>query len=308
MADLPSSLEIARRRLGGLPYVGSEPSVALLTEADLGELAALAWHPRQDAADPWVVAGRWSFIDARDQPSEPAREGVYSWHPLQPDADADAWRRLVVARRLEQPFSQVFRETYSAASLSRFSVPELDLHSLLGLARARGWVLRRGGRLVRRLGKYRVELDVGDAFPGAVGITRCYAVEFFRGAEGDAVEPSQLEPQGLSKCLREVDLLVSVAASAVDPALADESASVRSRRAALVRMLGETPDPSQPYVAGRYVRSGDLAIHIATGRVSERGAEREFTVESTKGGVLPYPDKILERIVTALDQQRRGQV
>ncbi len=55
MADLPSNLEVARRRLGGLPYVGSEPSVALLTEAELGELAALVWHPRRDAADPWVA-------------------------------------------------------------------------------------------------------------------------------------------------------------------------------------------------------------------------------------------------------------
>lgn len=270
---------------------------------------ALVWRFAEgQTALPLCVAGRWSFIDAGGEPCDPARDGVRLWHPLQSDADADRWRGLVIARGLRQPFNQVFRETYSAASLPLLTAPLLDVHSLLGLARVRGWALRHGGRLVRRLGPYRVELDVGAVFPGAMGITRCFGISFFRGAETEATEPSRLEPQGVSECLREVDLLVSVAASAVDPALADDTASVRSRRAALVRMLGETPDAERPYVAGRYVRSGDLAIHIATGRISQNGAERAFPLESAKGRVLPYPDKILEQIVAALDRQRRGRV
>ena len=269
--------------------------------------AALVWRLGDGrSALPALVDGRWSFIDARGELCALAGGAVRLWHPLQAHADADAWRSLVVARRLRQPFNQVFRETYSAASLPLLTAPLLDVRSLLGLARARGWLLRHGGCLLRRIGAYRVELDVGGVFPGAIGSTRCYGISFFRGGESESVDPSVADPQALSECLREIDLLVSVAASVLDPALADDTAGVRSRRAVLVRMLGETPAAERPFVDGRYVRSGELAIHIATGRVSKNGEECDSPLGAAKGRVLPYPDKILGLVVAALDRQRRG--
>lgn len=269
--------------------------------------AALLWRFDDGRTGLPVFAGdRWSLLDVHGEPFEPASEGVRLWHSQQPNADAEGWRQLVIARRLRQPFNQAFRETYSGASLGLLTAPELDVHSLLGLARARGWVLRHGGRLVRRLGPYRVELDVGPVFPGATGATRCFGISFFQGAASAALDPSETDPQGFSECVREVDLLVSVAASAVDPGLAHDTASVRSRRAALVRMLGETPEAQRPFVDGRYVRLGDLAIHIATGRVSRNGEECEPVFKSSKVSVLPYPDKTLELIVAALEQHGRA--
>lgn len=282
----------------------------ILDMAQTSELAAaLLWRFDDGSTGlPVYIGDRWSFLDKQGEPFEPVSEGVRLWHPQQPNADAEGWRQLVIARRLRQPFNQVFRETYSAASLGLLTTPELDVHSLLGLARARGWVLRHGGRLVRRLGPYRVELDVGAVFPGANGTTRCFGISFFAGAASQALDPSESDPQGFSECLREVDLLVSVAASAVDPALAHDTASVRSRRAALVRMLGETPEAQRPFVDGRYVRLGDLAIHIATGRVSRNGEECEPVVPGSKVSVLPYPDRTLELIVAALQQHGRARV
>jgi hypothetical protein len=271
--------------------------------------AALIWRFEDGrSALPVRVGKQWSLLDAYGKPLEALPTAVSLWHPLQPNADAEAWRSLVIARGLSQPFNQAFRETYSAASIERLTLPRLDLHSLLGLARAQGWALRSGATLVRRIGAFRVELDVGVAFPGAVGTTCCYEIRFFRGSGSDAIDPDQAEPQGISECLRRVDLLVSVSAYTLDPNAGEEAASARSRRAVLVRMLGEVPHAERPYVDGRYVRHGELAIHIATGRVSKYGEECELPSLDAKVRVLPYPDSTLQRIVTVLDVHASGRL
>ena len=295
-------------RAASLPY--ETWFARVLANADTArQAAALIWRfDDGQTALPIRAGKRWSFLDAYGKPLEPAATGVSLWHPLKPDADADVWRNLVIARGLRQPFNQAFRETYSAASMFRLTLPELDLHCLLGLARAQGWALRPGASLVRRIGVFRVELDVGVAYPGAVGTTHCYGIRFFRGAGSDAIDPAQAEPQGISECLRRVDLLVSVSAYTLDPSASEDAASARSRRAALVRMLGEVPDTERPYVDGRYVRHGELAIHIATGRVSKHGEECEILSLDAKVRVLPYPDSTLQRIVAVLDAHASGQL
>lgn len=291
-----------------LPYEAWFARV-LANAASARHAAALIW--RFDAgrtALPVRVGKRWSFLDAYGKLFESAPTRVSLWHPLQPDADADAWRNLVIARGLCQPFNQAFRETYSAASIPRLTLPRLDLHSLLGLARAQGWALRSGASLVRRIGAFRVELDIGVAYAGAVGTTHCFEIRFFRGAGIGPIDPGQAEPQGISECLRRVDLLVSVSAYTLDQSAGEDGASARSRSAALVRMLGEVPHAERPYVDGRYVRHGELAIHIATGRVSKHGEECELPSLDAKVRVLPYPDSTLRRIVGVLDAHASGQL
>jgi hypothetical protein len=240
----------------------------------------------------WSVAGRsvlhaQGFLDVDGQRCEPSPGPVTLWHPLGA-TDADAWRTLVLERGIAQPFNQVFRETYSEASVDALLSAELDVRTLLGLARSQGWALHHDGVLVRRIGRVRVSLGMGRIYPGASGTTRCGGVQVFDPAGG----PARMDdPKLVSECLRAVDLLVSVSAFALAPTI--DTATARARQAVLSKLLGD-------HVDGRSVRVADVSISIATGRATREGAEIEVP-PSNSATVLPYPDEILRRIVTAVN-------
>lgn len=277
----------------------------LLGHAAVARLAAaLVWRFEGQASALPVRRGKgWSFENAQGQPVHPADGPVSLWHPLDEDSDAAQWRVAVARRGIEQPFNQVFRETYSATSIASLLEPELDVRTLVGLARAQGWLLQPGGLLVRRIGDVRIQLEAGRAYPGATGSTRCYSVLLLRGASRQPLDFAAEDAKLVSECMRAVDLLVSVSAFALSPNEA-ESASAQARRAALVAMLGTDPSDTKPYVDGRRVRVGEVSISIATGRATRDGAELE---EQPNDGatVVPYPDDILRRIVTTLNRVSR---
>lgn len=261
----------------------------------------LVWRSDAGAAFVPVRQGaRWVFVGSDGTPRPLAQGSISLWHPLQPNADASAWRAWVLEHKVQQPFNQLFRETYSPKSTASLMAPELDVTTLLGLARSQGWVLRHE-RLVRKLGPYRVELDVGRVFPGAKGKTRCFAIHLFRGASGKSVDLAAEDPQAVSECLRAVDLLVGVSAFALDPARSVVTPSARERHAALVGMLGPPSGSQRAFVDGHHVRAGDLSISIATGRVSRDGEEVELPGVAAGVTVIPYPDEVLHRIVVALN-------
>lgn len=308
-AKIPKALSGATVRALEALYLRASPIPFNLWRSNILGNNAIAQHAgalvwRLDGGGdvlPVPKGKSWSFIGHDEQLCSPAADSVTLWHPLQPQAEASAWRNLVLKHKLQQPFNQVFRETYTEQSIPLFFGLELDIRTLLGLARSQGWVLRHDG-LARRLGPYRVELDMGRIFPGARGSTRCYSMGIFHGASQQKVDLSSEEPQALSECCRAVDLLVSVSASALAPEDARETSSARERRAVLVRMLGSSPAAGRPFVEGRYVRAGGLSISIATGRASRGGEELEAPTADAGIVVIPYPDEILQRIVAALNR------
>ncbi|MCB9662024.1 MAG: DUF4132 domain-containing protein [Polyangiales bacterium] len=268
--------------------------------------ACLVWRSDSGTAFVPVRKGaRWVFVGSDGSPRTPSHGTVALWHPLQPDADASAWRAWVLEQQVQQPFNQLFRETYSPNSVASLLVPELDVKTLLGLARSQGWVLR-DERLVRRMGPCRVELEVGRVFPGAQGTTRCFSLQLFHGVERQSLDLSTEDPQVVSECLRTVDLLVGVSSFALDPAQSVETTSARERRAVLTRMLGAEAGSERPFVDGHHVRCGDLSISIATGRASRDGEEVELPRVAAGVAVIPYPDETLYRIVRALNAHTRG--
>lgn len=253
------------------------------------------------SALPVKTGQNWSFIGPDGQPCSSTAETITLWHPLQPDSNSGGWRALLLKRGIHQPFNQVFRETYTDQSISNLLSPEIELRSLLGLARSEGWVLREGC-LVRRIGPFRVELDLGKVYPGMCGGWRCQGMGIFSGTGREPVCFADEDPQLVSECLRAVDLLVSVSAFSLDSECSYESGSARERQSALAGMLGSSPRGDRPFVDGRYVRFGEIKISIATGRATVDGAEIELPRASKGVSVLPYPDEILHRIVVAVNE------
>ena len=311
-AKIPKALSGALvRALEALLLRSSPIEVSLWISRILGNKAvaraasALIWRFDDGTAVVPIKTGKkWSFIGHDGQLCSPKAETITLWHPLQHNANSNEWRALILQREIQQPFNQIFRETYTDQSIPQFLSPELDVRTLLGLARSQGWVLRHE-RLVKRLGPFRVEVDVGRVYPGASGSTRCYAIDAYRGVGHEAVNLPTENSQLVSECLRAVDLLVSVSAFSLDPGYAFESGSARERRAALVGMLGSSPQLDRPYVDGRYVCVGDIKISIATGRVSRDGEAIELPSTSAGVTLLPYPDEILQRIVVGINEYQR---
>ncbi len=205
------------------------------------------------SALPVKTGQKWSFIGPDGQPCSSTAETVTLWHPLQPESNSGAWRALLLQRGIQQPFNQVFRETYTDQSIPNLLSPEIELRSMLGLARSEGWVLREGC-LLRKIGPFRVELDLGRVNPGMCGGWRCKGMGIFSGTGREPVCIADEDPQLVSECLRAVDLLVSVSAFALDRACSYESGSARERQVALAGMLGSSPRGDRPFVDGRYVR------------------------------------------------------
>lgn len=270
-------------------------------KATSAHAAALIWHFEDvGAALPVRTGGAWSFIDARARPLAPARGRVRLWHPLQVDSQPDSWRRLIIERKIAQPFNQAFRETYSTDALAEWLALPLEAKTLIGLSRAQGWHLR-DDTLLRRIGNYRVELGVPGIFPGAVGEHYCSQLQLFRQVDRTPLDHSQEDPIGVSECLRAADLLFSVSAFALSSESGFEAHTARARRSALLGMLGDDASRGGAFVEGRYVRRGDLTVHIATGRASRNGEELALPSRAGAPCIIPYPDPILSRIVAHLN-------
>lgn len=298
-ATVVRSLEALLLRREPLPFEVWRQG--MMTHHSVAQLAgALVWRIAREPVLPHRDGKQWMFLQADGQPVELAAGPVWLWHPLGSPAEAEDFRRLIVSRKLHQPFNQVFRETYSEASVPQLLSPDLDVSTLLGLARSQGWTFSPDRNLVRRRGPLRIELDVGQPYPGAAGITRCRSIQLLAAEDGKPCSISREDPLLVSECLRAVDLLISVSAFAVSEE-GIEPASARARQAALLAMLGDDRSRGTPYVEGRYVRAGDVSISIATGRAMRAGAEVEIPDADNARMTLPYPDEILRRVVAGVN-------
>jgi hypothetical protein len=302
------ALEALLVRTGSLPCDVWRARI-LDGKATSDHAASLIWHFDDVGAALPIRTGRaWTFVDAQGRPLAAPQGRVRLWHPLEVASHAERWRRLVIERNIAQPFNQAFRETYSADGVAEWLGLPLDANTLMGLSRSQGWQLRYD-TLVRRIGRYRVELCVFGIFPGAQGERSCTGLHVFRKADSTPLDLSQEDPIGISECLRAVDLLISVSAFTLNCDHAHEPHTARTRRAALIAMLGEDRSLGGAYVDGRNVRQGDVTISIATARASHQGEELAATSDMDPVVIIiPYPDPLLRRIVARLNAQPTSRV
>ncbi|MFO0898689.1 MAG: DUF4132 domain-containing protein [Pirellulales bacterium] len=114
-----------------------------------------------------TLAGIWLDDEVRGVDGRPLalteQHSVALWHPIdQPVADVLAWRQLLMAREIVQPFKQAHREVYPLTAAeqrtrtysNRFAAHILRQHQFNALCLARGW-------------KNKLRLMVDDAYPPA---------------------------------------------------------------------------------------------------------------------------------------------
>ena len=293
-----------------LPY--GEWRARLLANKTAAEFArGLVW--RSGAA--WMLGPADQPLDAQGEAVAVADdEPVTLWHPVEADeAEREAWRARILAQQLRQPLRQVFREWYRPGDGEIFAGYELDAMPLVGLARREGWKLDYDG-LLRRFGDLRVLFVVSDRlYPGYDGVVASGALLLRLG--GMAVPPADAPPRLLSEACRAVDLLVSVAAVALD--IEDEDIYARSRRLLLLadqtgrdamgrRVLAALLAPQiaagSIKLDGFHVEVAGARVSMRTGRVLRDGAPVDLALPASGrklGAVpwLPYDEALLERVL-----------
>ncbi|MCA8430739.1 DUF4132 domain-containing protein [Burkholderia seminalis] len=267
------------------------------------------------------------------------------WHPLLADAhERLAWQRAIVDRTLRQPVRQAFREYYvpadgdaSASDSAMFEGHVLSSRPLLGVARREGWSIRAyDDGLAREFGDVRATFLV-DArlYPGTEGhgTSRRLVFERRHDRRWVPVPIGEIDAVVFSEVARAVDLLVSVAAFALDdPATRAAAASLaadparqrdleterrqrlnrlsalplgvmaRHRKHVLSLVFAEPVAQGKITIDDRHVHVGAWSVHCATGRVTRDGEPVDAPLEPPPSPLravpwLPYDEALLQRIV-----------
>jgi hypothetical protein len=203
----------------------------------------LIWTIRTDdrshSSAMWLD-GRLETADGK--PLTPAYDATVTiWHPLDaPNEEIAAWRRLVLQRRIQQPFKQAFRESYPLAPAeretgiysTRFAAHILRYPQAYALFKARGWLGNALGtwdggfgtvvsRHFKELGisaHFHLDNPQPDLEHGGLAV---YAatdqLRFSTDGETTPLPLADVPPRLLSEAMRDLDLFVSVASIAADP-------------------------------------------------------------------------------------------
>lgn len=295
---------------------------ALLQDGDDGDVVARALIWRTDQGVSFMLDGEGA-IDAQGGKVDLSGTGeVQLWHPLHGDAEERAaWQAQVAQRRLRQPMRQAYRETYlpPGDGSAPFAGHLLSVRTLLGLARREGWRLDTDEGLSRQFGGWQVLLRIaGRVYPGADGACT---------SNGLAPAPMmQMTPVAYSEACRAADLLVSASAFALVDGDQSEQRGQRlaylasletgpmvgMRRAVLEQVFAQQIAAGRMALEARHLRVGRHAIHLATARVTQDGAEVKVAV-SAKGNRLaavpwlPHDEALLETIAAIAGQLLNSQ-
>ncbi|MBM2769749.1 DUF4132 domain-containing protein [Burkholderia anthina] len=336
----PMTLDYAewRERLVDAP-AGAAFSTRMIWQARAPDGTPRSFMP--DSAKGNVV-----LRDAAGNPCDIDTNGeIRLWHPLRADAaERLAWQHAIVGRAIRQPVRQAFRECYvpadsdvAASESAMFEGHVLATRPLIGVARSEGWALRAyDDGLVREFGDVRATFGVdAPLYPGADshGTSRRLHVERRRERHWAPVPIGEVDPVVFSEIARAVDLLVSVAAFALDDdathaataSLAPDPVRRRAMEAERWNRLNRLSDLPLGVMAAhrrhvlslvfadaiaqgrialdeRHVRVGEWSVHCATGRVMRDGKPVDTPVEPPASPLravpwLPYDEALLQRIV-----------
>ncbi|MBX3386769.1 MAG: DUF4132 domain-containing protein [Phycisphaeraceae bacterium] len=232
-------------------------------------------------------------------------------HPLDLLArkDWEKWQRECFAAERVQPFKQIFREVYvptaeeraSAESVKRYEGHQVNPRQALALLGSRQWVFRADESVQRTFHRERLtaRLQFAEHFytPAEVEGLTLEALEFTRAGEWKPLKVADVPPRLFSECMRDLDLVVSVAhRGGVDP---EASRSTTAMRAAIVRetcallklnnvvIEGEHPEPASPDAKTdpKTKAAGKTRLPADPVRVCITGQLAEYTVHLGSAGV-----------------------
>jgi uncharacterized protein DUF4132 len=269
-----------------------------------------------------VAPGEWraalpadgGLLDSAGRPfgAVDAGTAIRLWHPVRARLDEiRAWRDLLIARQVRQPFKQAFREIYllTPAELetrvysNRFAAHILTYQRLYALFKARGWTTARmlgpwdGGDeadATRELAGRRWRARFFHSYVES-GLASTDQVRFECRTDGAWREAALAEVPAVvfSEAMRDVDLFVGVTSIAADPEWADGgedrhvdywrresfgelAVTAQVRRDALARLLPRTRLASQVELTDRFLR-----VH---------GSLRTYKIHLGSANILMEPD------------------
>lgn len=266
-----------------------------------------------------IAPGEWrAMLPAGGRPVDSAGRpltaagAVRLWHPVRASLEEiRAWRDLLIARQIRQPFKQAFREIYllTPAELetrvysNRFAAHILTYQRLYALFKARGWTTMRmlgpwdGGDeadATRELAGRRWRARFFHSYVES-GLASTDQVRFECRTDGAWREAALAEVPAVvfSEAMRDVDLFVGVTSIAADPEWADGgedrhveywrresfgelAVTAQVRRDALARLLPRTRLASQVELTDRFLR-----VH---------GSLRTYKIHLGSANILMEPD------------------
>ncbi|XVQ08669.1 DUF4132 domain-containing protein [Spirillospora sp. CA-255316] len=262
-------------------------------------------------------------------PGDAAR--VRLWHPIRSTPEeVRAWRDMLTARRIRQPFKQAFREIYlltpaeeeTRVYSNRFAGHIVHYRRLFALFRARGWQSRLlgpwdggsedGAHRTLASGEWWVVFHHEYAeHAGDRELAATDQVRLARRQDGvwREVPLAEVPAAVFSEAMRDVDLFVGVTSIAADPEWEDRgeerhwaywreagfgalTASAEVRRDALARIVPRTKIAERCELDGRFlVVRGDL---------------RTYRIHLGSGNVLMEPDHSYLCIVPARGKDAGG--
>lgn len=254
-------------------------------------------------------------------------------HPLSmPDAVQERWQRSIVGERIVQPFKQLFRETYVVTPVereapytsARFAGFPVSLRQIYALAKSRGWSGPLGqtffdgaGTGYREFAGYHVRAVLKhSADPRAVVAVETVHFEQNAARPGarrkawTRIRLADVPPIAFSEAMRDIDLIVSVAAigtesqwreweaareagrvtwpaqrAAYEGSLAETSESRAALLRTLIHPLGVD---DRVEIEGRFAfvrgERGRYRIHLGTGNIHVEPAGRYLCI-------VPVPER-----------------
>jgi hypothetical protein len=298
----------------GTPVSAADVLTLLGLPAGRELIPAVLWRTAEGATgflEPERDGGEGLLVRGLDGTAVAATGDLYAVHPwdLFAAGTLSAWQRAVVTRRIVQPVRQVFRELYlltpaeieSGIESARFAQHRVDGARAARLLAARSWRTVWGecdGIATRRFGDVEARLAFGEAgYYLGEGEAVTGDITFRHAAA--TILLTEVPPKVLSEAMRDVDLVVSVAAlGTVDRP--HSTVTVASRGELLTALAEDLGLPSIT-VDGTFARvhgkRADYRVHLGSGSIHiEPGGYLCIVPDSAAAGrsqrlFLPFADE-----------------
>jgi hypothetical protein len=300
----------------------------------------LVWQVQQDSDRWWSgmpvrVGGAWRLEGPAGEPIRFGDHGwrVRLWHPLlAPVEETVAWREVIAARRIRQPFEQAFRGLYRLTPAeeqtrvysNRFAAHVIRYARAAALMGRRGWTVKWLGhgdaeaRWTSPDGRWRARfffdlLDTVGREPLTTALCTTDQVRFdqrLRGAWRPA-ELTAIPPLVFSEAMRDVDAFLSASSIAADTTWVDRG---ENRYVAYWQRtsFGELTQraSTRRQVLARLLPALDVADRLEIGDrfLRVRGTLRIYKIHLGSGNILMEPDDSYLCIVTARSPEAARQL
>jgi len=266
----------------GTPISVSDVVALLRLSAGRELIPALIWRTAEGVTGLLETGGdEGVLVRGLDGAVAPVAGDLYAVHPwdLFTAGTLSAWQQVVVSRRIAQPVRQAFRELYvltpaeveSGTYSARFAGHRVSGARANRLLATRSWRMERGyfeGVATRRFGDFEARLAFdemghflgeGEAVTGKV----CFR------KDAATIQLADVPPTVLSEAMRDVDLVVSVAAlgSADRPYSTATVASRGELLTALVDDLGLTSITVDGTFARVHGKRAEYRVHLGSGSI-----------------------------------------